>query len=210
MKTSILIPSLDADYLNDLLPQITGPDREIVVCSPYEPPLGCVWIKDAELTGNNSATRMAFAASTGDVIVCMSDDITIAPGWLEEGMCHLETGDFIVSLAPLQSCLCFDLLYANFPMASRDTVQRHWDRFYPYRAHWGDPAFSLSVWESGGKVIETRPMIVYRQREGHPESPAKSSSFDADCQSFLEDFGHLSHTWLLENWRLFNHAEPKI
>lgn len=210
MKTSILIPSLDADYLNDLLPQITGPDREIVVCSPYEPPLGCVWIKDAELTGNNSATRMAFAASTGDVIVCMADDITIAPGWLEEGLSLLEDEECIVSLAPLENSLCFDLLYANFPMCRRETVRKYWNWFYPYRAHWGDPAFSLAVWESGGRVVATKPLIEYRQRDGHPESPTKSDAFDADLGDFLNEFKPASRMWLAKNWRLFNHAEPKV
>jgi hypothetical protein len=209
MKTSILIPSLDADYLNDLLPQITGPDREIVVCSPYEPPATCVWVKDTKLAGNNPATRMAFQRSTGDVIVCMSDDITISPGWLEEGLRLLEDEKCIVSLAPLENSLCFGLLYANFPMCRRDTVIRHWEWFYPYQAHWGDPSFSLKLWQSGGKIVATKPLVAYRQRDGHPEAPSKSSSFDLDCMAFLNDFGLLSRLWMIENWRLFNHAEPK-
>jgi hypothetical protein len=208
MKTSILLPSLDADYLAELLPQIAGPDREIVVCSPSKPDSeDVVWVEDKELDGNNSANRMAFEASTGDVIVCLADDIIIVPGWIEEGLCHLETGDLIVSLAPQESSFCFGLLYANFPMASRKTVERHWDRFYPYRANWGDVAFSLSVWESEGKVVETsRRLVCFRGREGHPETPAKAEGFDQDCQLFLEDFGHLSRRWLRSNWRLFNHA----
>jgi hypothetical protein len=209
MKTSILIPSLDADYLNDLLPQITGPDREIVVCSPYEPPAPCVWVKDYNLEGNNPATRMAFQRSTSDVIVCMSDDITIAPGWLEEGIRLLVDRNHIVSLAPLENSLCFGHLYANFPMCHRNTALRSWQWFYPYRAHWGDPAFSMAVWQSGGKVVATKPMVNYRQRDGHPEAPSKSSFFDQDCMAFLNDFGWMSRNWLHENWRLFNHAEPK-
>jgi glycosyltransferase involved in cell wall biosynthesis len=210
MKTSILIPSLDADYLNDLMPQITGPDREIVVCSPYEPPAPCVWVKDTELAGNNPANRMAFEASTGDVIVCMCDDITIASGWLEEGLCRLETGDLIVSLAPLETSLCFDLLYANLPMCRRETVKKYWRWFYPYRAHWGDPAFSMSVWEGGGKVVATKPLVAFRNRSGHPPVTLTWEAFGADCKAFLEDFPNLCDKWLIENWRLFNHAEPKI
>ena len=205
MTTSILLPSLDSDYLDELLPQIRGPDREIVVCSPYEPPADCVWVKDVSLEGNNSATRMAFEKSTGDVIVCLADDITIGPGWLEEGMKLLEPRDCIVSLSPGAPNFCFGLLYANCPLCSRETVERYWNRFYPYRAHWGDPAFSLAVWESGGKVVATKPLIIYRQRFGHPETPGKSAAFNGDCEAFLDHFPGLAKKWLRENWRAFNH-----
>lgn len=205
MKTSILIPSLDADYLQELLPQITGPDREIVVCSPQRPEGDVVWVEDKQRLGNNLANRMAFEASTGDVIVCLADDITIQLGWLERGLFLLETGDRIVSLSPNQSACCFGLLYANFPMARRVTIQRHWAHFYPYRAHWGDVAFSLAVWECGGVVIEMIPGCVeFRDRVGHPESERKESSFESDCRSFLNDFPDLSRKWLSANWRLFN------
>ena len=207
MKTSILLPSLDADYLAELLPQITGLDREIVVCSPSKPDSeGVVWVEDKELQGNNPANRAALKASIGDVIVCLADDITLEPGWLDEGLAMLEHQDCIISLAPQESCFCFGMLYANFPMASRETVERHWNRFYPYRAHWGDPAFSLSVWQSGGKVIETKRRLVhYRERVNHPEAPGKAQAFDYDCRAFLNHFPELSHKWMCEQWWLFNH-----
>jgi hypothetical protein len=208
MKTSVLVPSLDSDYLNDLLPQITGPDREIVVCSPYPPPEGCVWVRDETPKGNNPANRMAFEKSTGDVIVCLPDDITIGPDWWEQGITRLESGDVVVSLSPIQACYCFGLLYANCPMAKRETVERHWNRFYPYRAHWGDPAFSLSVWGSGGKVVATEPLVRYRARDGHPEAPYKSESFAGDCEAFLDHFPDLTKKWLRDNWRLFNGPNP--
>jgi hypothetical protein len=204
MKTSILIPSLDADYLDDLLPQITGPDREIVVCSPYRPPENCVWVEDTKLLGNNPAQRACFEKSTGSVIVCMCDDITLPPGWLEEGMKLLESDDCIVSLAPLESNQCFGLLYANLPLCRRRTVQNHWNHFFPYQSHWGDPAFSMSVWEAGGKVVSTRPLVIFRDRAGHPSVPIKATAFDADCDAFLKDFDSLSRKWMREHWRLFN------
>ena len=117
----------------------------------------------------------------------------------------LEPGDCIVSLAPLESCCCFGFLYANCPMANRRTIELHWNRFYPYRALWGDVSFSLSVWEAAGKVVETkRRLIRFRERENHPESPNKTRCFDSDCQAFLSDFPDMSRKWLAANWRLFN------
>jgi glycosyltransferase involved in cell wall biosynthesis len=204
MKISIIIPSLDADYLQDLLPQIQGPNREIVVCSPYEPPKACVWVKEEKPAGNNLSHRRAFSASTGEIVVCMCDDIRLEPGWLEEGLRLLEDGDCIVSLAPLESNYCFGRLYANLPLCRRETVRRHWVYFFPYRAHWGDPAFSMSVWRSGGKVVETKPLVYFRERDGHPPVPVKAEAFESDCGKFLKDFQDLANDWLCKNWRLFN------
>lgn len=209
MKTSILIPSLDADYLADLLPQIEGPDREIVVCSPYRPPESCVWVEDTKLAGTNPAQRMAFQKSSGDVIASMCDDIMIESDWWEAGMKLLEDGNMIASLAPLENNYCFGFLYANLPMYRRETAVRLWDWFYPYQTHWGDPAFSMAAWQSGGKVAATRPLVRFRDRDGHPEVPLKTAAFNADCMAFLTDFQAMARNWMCGHWRLFNRPETR-
>lgn len=207
MKISILIPSLDRDYLAELLPQIRLPDTEIVVCSPYDPQgLGVVWAPDVKLAGNCPAMRQAFQASSGEGIVCMCDDITMEPGWLAEGLSLLGVGERVVSLRPAESCACFGRLYANLPLVRRGLVAKHWDRFFPYHSHWGDVAFSLAVWSGGGQVIATaRELVKFRDRSGHPEPEHKGRMFTSDCRAFLNDFPREASQWLVENWRLFNH-----
>ena len=212
MKVSILIPSLDRDYLLELLPQIPTQDTEIVVCSPYQPDVpGVVWANDIAMAGNNRAMRQAFHFSRGEVVVCLCDDIVLEPGWLEQGLALLGDGDGIVALSPLQPCECFGKLYANFAVARRATVKNYWPGFYPYHSHWGDVAFSLAVWAGGGRVIPTpTPLVRFRDRADHPEPPHKSGTFISDCDHFLADFNREAFRWMRDNWRLFNRPTQEL
>ena len=206
---SVLITSLDADYLSELLPQVrnngTREELEIVVCSPYKPPDGVLWVPDTNPTGNNWGVRQCYKASHGDPVVMLPDDIKMRPDWLRQGLSVLDEGSTVVCLRYDVDGYIFDRLYSNFPLARRQTVDTHWEHFFPYQQHWGDPAFSLSVWLSGGKVVPTpgRPM-QFRARKDHPESAHKASTFKPDLERFLDDFSGPAKEWMLNHWRSFN------
>lgn len=213
MKISVLVPSLDQDYMAALLPQLrrhgTQADLEVVVCSPYEPEPASdvVWVKDSTMTGNNSAMRQAWEKSTGEIVVGMCDDVYIEPGWLRDALSALDSGQCVVGLPPPETCYCFGRLYANFPVARRETVTQNWDAFFPYRTFWGDVSFSMSVWRNGGTVKEPNPrrqLIHHLARTGHPESPLKATCFEPDCLDFLCQFQGMANEWMASHWRLFN------
>jgi FkbM family methyltransferase len=192
-----------------------------VVASPYQPKTvsGIVWVPDDPPTGTNPAVRKAFLRSTGDICVCLCDDVILDAGWLQEPLSLLKSVDEIVAVGqppPGRSWYCFGLRYANFPLFHRQTAQEHWQHFLPYTSQWGDPSFSLSVWETGGRVLQSSRHPIHFREHGptHPESPLsnKRAIFEADFRLFLRDHRALAEEWcqinghwpLSEDWLLAN------
>lgn len=214
MKTlSILLPSLYPVLLDRMIrsiranPMLENWDREIVVVSPN--PIGgddILYVQEPEQRGTNPAMRAGFKASKGEVICCLSDDMVIAPTCLERGLAVLNNQpDTIVCLDG--GCFsCFDWRYAICPMTLRSTVEAHWNFFFPYVSHWGDPAFSLDVGRKGGKVLAMPCGVQWGlDRLGQGEGVHKKSSFYSDMETFHKDFADLLVGYDLTDWTQYNH-----
>lgn len=215
MKLSLLIPSLYPKLMQRMLASIRqntlpeGWDLEIVINSPYiiaAPDI--VHVPEKEPKGTNPAMRTCFKASHGDVIACLPDDMIIAPHCLEIGLAALnQQPDTIVALDG-GAFKCFDRRYAICPMTLRRTVEKYWEYFFPYKSHWGDPAFSLHLWRKGGQVLRMAGGQVHwgLDRMGEGEASTKTSTFDQDYARFLEDFKEMTPGYDLKNWLSFNHT----
>lgn len=216
MKTlSILLPSLYPILLDRMLrsirtnPMLENWDREIVIISPN--PIGgddIVYVPEKEKAGTNPALRAAFKASKGEVICCLPDDMIVSPTCFETGLKTLDGKDEKIVCMDGGAFSCFRYRYAICPMCTRATVLNHWNFFFPYTSHWGDPAFSLDVGRRGGKVVPMAPPGVHwgLDRMGQGENSIKQSSFNEDMDKFLRDFTDLSKGWDLSNWVIYNNA----
>ena len=188
-------------------------DYEIVVCSPERiEGHKVVWVPDTKMAGNNPAHRMAFEKCTGNIVISVQDGITLIEGWAVKCIAWMESdpGALWGLATPAGRCAVFGRYYPFYPMAHRDLIKRHWKYFFPYQAHWGDPALALDVRRTGGRVKETPEYIVveHADRLGQPESHHKAECFVSDMNRFLEDFKDLSAGWDLSDWRNFNRQIP--
>ena len=219
---SVIVTSMDREYLEALLPQIadsgvSGEPKEIVVCSPYAlssvtapASASLTWCPDVRPSGHNPAMRKALPMAKGEVVVALGDDIKLEPGWLQSSLSMLTKPNRIVAIGFGVRMMVFGYLYANYPLFHRDTALRHWRYFYPYCQSWGDPSFSLAVWESGGDVVQgTDNPIMCLNRDGHPETWMKQSRYlkQQDTRMFLDQHRATADAWMLRNWHLFNHDE---
>lgn len=220
MKISILLPTLFPPLADRLIKNIWQSelpvwcDLEIVVASPMQI-FGkhIVWCRDEKPSGTNPAMRMAFEASSGDLICSLADDFSVNPDWLLKSVPALDFRNDVVLALDGGMFSCFGYRYAISPLTTRTTVKRHWRFYFPYVSHWGDPAFSMDMWRTGGGVLpmpDRRGVVNWGlDRMGHGESVIKESSFKPDQVRFLADFGDMGSGYDLSgDWHLYNGVYP--
>lgn len=217
MKISILLPTLYPVLADRLIASVRlarlpgDTSYEIVAVGP-KPPVGpdIVALKELNQLGNNPANRAAFAASTGDVILCLPDEAIVSDGVFEVAVASLgEMPKGRVVAMDGGHWECFGKRYAPFPLTRRETILNHGNFFYPYKSHWGDVAFSLEVWRRGGEVIRpSAESIIMGDRMGLPESPNKWPNFNGDYLRFQQDFSEMIVGCDFGNFQTFNHAMP--
>lgn len=218
MKVSVLLPSLFPKLADRIIRQLwasvkpKGISLEIVVCSPFHAcGEGIVWCEEKEPKGTNPAMRKAFEASSGDLVCSLADDFGVDPFWIGTSVSDLGNRDEIVLAMDGGGFSCFGYRYAISQMTTRRTVENHWKFFFPYISHWGDPAFSMDVWRSGGSVVRPSQRVVHwgLDRMGCGESGIKESSMELDKQSFLRDFAHMGVGYDLSgDWHAYNGVYP--
>lgn len=220
MKVSILCPSLYPPLAERLIRSVhashkpDGVEVEIVICSPIPTHGdGIVWVDDKIKSGNNPAQREAFKASSGDIVVYAADDFTFNPDWLEKSLLVFGWGRNTVLALDGGNFSAFGYRYAIIGMLNSATVSEHWNQYFPYVAHYGDPAICMEVWDTGGKVL---PMPNHEgvvnwglDRLGCGESGHKSSHFESDQARFIKDFGHMANGYdLTQPWQTWNGVYP--
>lgn len=198
MKLSLTLPSLFPDALKAAVTNIYATTRsvdyEIVVVSPFEargPHI--TWVREEQPRGNCHAHNVAFQHSTGDIIVALSDDALVLPGWDEQALAflHEREGDAPYALGLHQSNhftgTAFGIYYPFFPMMRRRTIEAI-GGYYPseFRAHFADPDIGMRVWSAGGRCeFSPQPLIARVQRDEGPLERHKSASLDGDMRLFL-------------------------
>lgn len=217
MKVSVLLPSLYPYLADRLIRQIRtsrkpeGVEVEIVICSPVQTfGEGIVWVEEKKPRGNNPAMRSAFLASSGDLICSLADDFGVSDNWLEASLPQLNGQEELMVAMDGGAFSVFGYRYAISQLTTRGTVNRHWQYFFPYVSHWGDPAFALDLWRSGGRVIGM-PGVVHwgLDRMGCGESRLKESTFESDKVAFLRDFGSMGAGYdLAGDWHRYNGVYP--
>lgn len=205
MKVSILLPSLYpvlAQRLMSYARNVDFPNYEFVVCSPQKIEGDrVVWVEDPEPAGTGPAIRRAFQASTGEIIVVLCDDVLLVPRWLDLALFEFLTSPFdLWGLGREGYLTCFNRYYASFPVCGRFLVERHWNHFFPYTSHFGDPAFSLAVWRAGGTAREMKEKVIIWSlfdRSGQPEAATSLNPeiLQADKERLLRDFPDFAKGW---------------
>jgi hypothetical protein len=209
VELSILIAALRPELLATALPAIrlaigTTP-YEIVVVSPF--PVSApdvVWVDETKPRGSPAAYVAAYAASCGDVVAVMSEDLLPAPGMLDLMVEFVRRGErshfpfaagarWIVHNKHDVVGTVYGRYYPYLPALSRRSVERIGGWYDPeFRAGWADSDLALRIWQAGGRCELCRAALVY----SHPfdaiggQAPAKSVSGTAD-----RDFARFRARW---------------
>lgn len=215
MKLSILIPSLYPRLLQRMLASIyenklpESWEMEILIVSPH-PISGknIVHVPEPEAHGTNPAMRAGYKASTGDVIACLADDMTVSKDCFSVCLGVLGVQPDTIVAMDGGAFKCFDRRWAICPMTLRTTVEKYWDFFFPYTSHWGDNAFSLHVTRMGGRVLGTPGGQVHwgLDRMGEGEAVHKTTAFADDHARFLKDFAEMAVGYDHKDWLSYTHT----
>jgi hypothetical protein len=186
-----LFPKLAARAIESIY-QAGIDDYEIVVVSPMriEGPK-IVWSNEMDSAGSNPATRHAFQASKGEIVIAMCDDVTICKDWGRKFLSEFnEAPEVLWALRSPDVCRWYSLVYATFPGCKRELVNRLWKFFMPYNGSHGDIAFSLAAHLAKVEVRVTKEQYIFNSgdRLGEPEGPAKQKFYVADEKALRTDF----------------------
>ncbi|RJF83671.1 glycosyltransferase family 2 protein [Azospirillum cavernae] len=201
---SIILPTLRQPLAEAAIRAIqehsVGHDYEIVLVAPFaiDAPR-VVSVIETERRGNCTAHATGYAASSGDVIVAMSDDHLALPGWLDgvaETIAAKEKLDFPF-LGGLNRPdhphfgVIYGLYYAYFPVMSRRSVEEVGGWFSTdYRAHYGDPDLAIRVWALGGRceLLPGDHLATNPDEDPDSQSIHKQTSMAADVATFATKY----------------------
>jgi len=237
MKISFIMPSLFPNLAEPAIDRISqimaGADFEIVLAGPTDPGHPQVlWVPDLELRGNCPANAMAFKASSGEVIVYLSDDVLLTQEWRDITLPSfiaksrdnpLLLGGFYAH--PMRVGTVFGRYYPWFGIGLRTSIIQLGGFFDEgYGAHFGDSDLALRFWSAGGRC-EIMPgnalEILSRERPKRNESGAFIQETEAITKETKKahDLALLRSRWrdsVGRGWRMdvlrdFNHdIEPEL
>jgi hypothetical protein len=202
---SLTLPSLFPAACHRALNNLRDATRsryEVILVSPFEPPLGhpeVWWIKEEpdQATGCNAGHARAWACLTGDFVLPWVDDHLLTDGWdvavlrqydRREALFHRVApgAPFALGLRhcwPRHVGTEFGIYYPYFPFTRRSNLERvGW--FDPaYRKGFADSDLALRIWSAGGRCewTETSQLVVH-----HDDDRKAGVVFtDADMALFL-------------------------
>ena len=197
MRVSITLPSLFPEQLAKTIDLIRARtpsvDLEIVVVSPFEVKgPNIVWVREEQAQGNVPAHRAAFAHTTGDFVLALSDDTELAPGWDTIALQNFharERGQPLfclgLSLRTRTVGTMFGIYYPFFPFARRSCFERIGYFAGPYKAHFADGDIGLRIWAAGGRCeFSEKPLVTLHDPPGR-ETSHKGKTMDQDMAAFL-------------------------
>lgn len=224
-KFSILLPTLRPKLFQCALFGITfcseGCDYEVIAVSPV-PVAGerVRWIKETTTSGCIAANLQGYEECSGDLIVLMTDDTIVFPGWLQALEAAIREGEsqhfpYCVGLNRVNLPVIgtvFGKYYAYFPAMSRRSLEAVGGLFDPqFVAHWADPDLGMRVWSAGGRVefCENARAAVSSLQFHYAESKHKTSAFYADTERFLKKWGYLAGNEFSLDYRDVNRDLPR-
>jgi hypothetical protein len=236
MKISFIMPSLFPDLASAAIRQIGAVvrdfDFEVVVASPVRPDGDqVVWVQEDQPRGNCPANAQCYAASSGDLIVYIADDIHLTPEWRSITLPYFlqrceEIPDLLGGfyMHPTRVGTVFGYYYPWFGMAMRSAIERAGGFFNPeFSAHFGDSDLGLRFWRMGGRceLLPGNAVAVFdranENRSGGtkikaPEAATKQSKKAEDFALFRKLWGHdLGRGWQMNVLRDFSHdIEPDL
>ncbi|HEY0835278.1 MAG TPA: hypothetical protein VGE72_15345 [Azospirillum sp.] len=208
-KISITLPSLRARMLIDTIQSLyaasVGHELEIVVVSPFEVEGPFVrHVPEGEPRGNCAAHALGYEASSGDIVIAMSDDHRAVPGWLDglaDTVAERESRFFpFAGGLARPNCphfgAAYGLYYPYFPVMSRRSIEAAGGWFSrAFTAHFADPDLGLRVWRAGGRcelLPDARILAVPVSDAENAAVPFKSKAFPQDFATFARTY-HAGH-----------------
>lgn len=206
MKLSVILPTLHpeaaratADSVYAAMAHLPGLDFEIVACSPerVQGPR-VVHVPEDTPEGSVAANLKALAASSGDLLLNLSDDVVLHPLAIRDALGCLLTREAIEGARPM--LIGIHWLFENDDKGMIGTV---WGRYYPYYflmrrservgwmdrayiSHFADPDVAMKVYDAGGSC-HLSPGILYRISQ--PDGPHKMASMARDMATFQMRWG---------------------
>jgi hypothetical protein len=134
---------------------------------------------------------------TGDVVFPLVDDITLLPGWAQDGLTTLtrhERGrSYAVGIGQVNRIVgtVFGIYYPFFPMVRRSVAEQVGGFYNPaLKHHFTDSDFAFRVWSAGGACGWTGADYIERIRldeAGAADLAARrAASLGADMATFLD------------------------
>lgn len=205
-RISLLLPSvrpaLAAQCLASIRATAEGCDYEVIVVGPFAVAGADVrWVEMTERRGVAVAQQAALAASSGELVVALSDYLLPRPGWLASLVHALEAvGDAPVVLSPFWANairgqpafgFVFGLHYAYFPSASRRTIERIGGWYdEAYVSEYCDCDIGLRAWRAGGYCdVVWSSVVIASHRRVEREASASERPLrrtDDDSAIFLD------------------------
>jgi glycosyltransferase involved in cell wall biosynthesis len=202
-KLSILLPSLRPDELKKRIVEFSAThprmDYELVVVSPFlVSGEKIVHILETEPRGVLYAMNEALKKASSDYIVLWSDDASPIKDCLQNILAFVKKNEknlpFAAGFSKVDSrgegfgqWRVYGKLYVGWACASKRTIEAVGGLFDPdYRNYWGDPDFSLRVWEKGGTVAVCKDAYIeVVQINDKVKTKNLSTCFEKDTQTFF-------------------------
>ena len=208
MKISIIVPSLREQQLlkcvESIITTTSGIDYEIIIISPFRPPVPCVWLKEEKPKGVNYAVERGYRRSKGEWIFVMSDEDRFTDGFLltlyKFALPHAGKL-FIANPVLFGGVTTFDRpsigyygkMFAPFPFIQKESAEKLGGLYdLRYKSFFADPDLSLRCWEAGGEVRRCDKARLYHPHiEDKLHMAAKTANFDKDQKAFAARWAHL-------------------
>jgi len=225
-ELSILLPSLRPDELNKRIAEFAAThskmDYELVVVSPFlVSGEKIVHILETKPRGVLYAMNEAYKKASGDYIVLWSDDASPCEGCLQNILDFVKQHDqplpFAAGFAKVDprgegfgQWSVYGKLYVGWACASKKTIEAVGGLFDPhYKNYWGDPDFSLRVWEKGGTVMVCKTSYIeITQINDEVKARNLSTSFEEDTQTFFNKWHDKLGQGKKKVWRKINCEIP--
>ncbi len=203
-RISVIMPclteALAAAAINSMLVHSRNVDLELVIISPFVV-FGqrIIHVPEEKPRGVCYAHQLGYAASTGEIIVAMSEDNLILPGWLDDIADLLSAYEqkyfpFIGGLhrpdVPWFGTV-YGRYYAYFPVATRRSIEACGGWLSDdYKGHFGDADLSLRAWLVGGHCALLPNDRLYGNKldTKHIVSTFKQGSLDRDFQTLFAKY----------------------
>jgi len=148
----------------------------------------------------NGDTNAGMALCSGDIIVVLTNDVFVKPGWLEAmlacfdlfpdcGMASLATTDHQGESQPVNAILegiwCPIFAVLNRPEFRFDAVE--------FPSEWGDYDLVMRVYAAGFKAYRNRIVVcnhLGRMTNGNAMEPEKAAKIEGYRQKFLQRWGN--------------------
>jgi len=205
---SLIIPSLRKSQIEECIDRIDetthGIEYELIVVSPFRPPLSARWVEEAKPQGVNRAVQKGFKVAKGEYIMTLSDEDRFTDDYLKTMFDFVDPhkGELFIGNPGLFGGVgpsvrpaigYFGLMFAPFPFVHRDTIKALGGLYDPiFTSFFADSDFSLRCWAMGGEVVRyPEARLYHRHIKDDIHMNAYNKNFVKDEATFIKRWGHL-------------------